>query len=360
MNNYDDVIETIPLSGGNTIELRHDAIPAYNSINNLCAYIIIIKDYKTLNQGAHIFYRGQAKEWRLMPKVFRSEKVSSDRYSFNELEKNYYYEALTRFPEEFAGLTSLDKLAKMQHYGWPTRMLDVTINPLAALWFACSDNEHKDEDGFVYIFKTNIVLPYDSDRALMLACLPRFDAEERKCLYDIAESILITEMQKKYSNKTTMFNWVQVIQSDIDVEITEKQTKNWEKDTKKVWDKYLYEITRERSAFLNYHTNPKDMLSAYFVRPQMQNLRIKNQDGAFVIFGLKEDSKVFTASNKEFDKDIEVKNNIEIFSVRIPKENKKAILEELDLLNINKSTLFQDMENTANYIKSKYDTKASK
>ena len=38
----------------------------------------------------------------------------------------------------------------MQHYGLPTRILDITANTLVALYFAVSENE--DKDGVVYLF----------------------------------------------------------------------------------------------------------------------------------------------------------------------------------------------------------------
>jgi hypothetical protein len=43
------------------------------------------------------------------------------------------------------------KLALMQHYGAPTRLIDVSANPYVALWFACADHE-KANDGVLINF----------------------------------------------------------------------------------------------------------------------------------------------------------------------------------------------------------------
>lgn len=44
----------------------------------------------------------------------------------------------------------------MQHYGLPTRLMDVTESPLVALYFACIGDKEKKCDGEVFIFNSGI------------------------------------------------------------------------------------------------------------------------------------------------------------------------------------------------------------
>jgi hypothetical protein len=54
------------------------------------------------------------------------------------------------------GTTDLDILVAAQHFGLKTRLLDWTSNPLAALWFACTDKS--DGDAFVYALEADTLL----------------------------------------------------------------------------------------------------------------------------------------------------------------------------------------------------------
>jgi hypothetical protein len=62
-----------------------------------------------------------------------------------------------------AGAASLEGYTRIQiyfvaqHYGMPTRLLDWSTNPLAALSFTCDGGEH--DDGFVYAMNARQVIP---------------------------------------------------------------------------------------------------------------------------------------------------------------------------------------------------------
>lgn len=88
-------------------------------------------------------FRGQGnKEWNLIPGVMRN----SEDFLNEEL---YIKECIRQYPEEFTGMNNIDKLIKMQHYGMPTRLLDLTKNPLVGLYFACISEPNN--DGVVYV-----------------------------------------------------------------------------------------------------------------------------------------------------------------------------------------------------------------
>ena len=92
------------------------------------------------------FYRGHSnKDWRLLPSLYRSGILNFEEKLVNEF--------IRRRPDEFSENDGVfNVLAKMQHYGLQTRLLDVTENPAVALYFACCEN--KDEtDGEVFIFQ---------------------------------------------------------------------------------------------------------------------------------------------------------------------------------------------------------------
>lgn len=131
------------------------------------------------------FFRGHAdKQWELKPSLLRNN-------GFIENEHLMYRTIVAKHAQEFTMCSSaLDYLVKMQHYGLPTRLLDLTTNPLVSLYFACEElqayNNVKGKSGEVIILKipTVSIKHYDSDTISILANIAKCKEEEMNiCLY---------------------------------------------------------------------------------------------------------------------------------------------------------------------------------
>lgn len=124
--------------------------------------------------GTETFYRGHAdKDWKLIPSILRTPHGPM-------VEHRLFREMVAHEPQSFSECRSaLDHLVQMQHYGLPTRLLDVTMNPLVALYFACEEATPHSADGAVF----HLAVPgqklkhYDNDTVSVLANLA-------KCAYN--------------------------------------------------------------------------------------------------------------------------------------------------------------------------------
>lgn len=269
--------------------------------------------------GGNIFYRGQSNNlYNLTPSVFRENLIQE--------EHNIYTQIMTECAHEFADCNLHNEiLSKMQHYGVPTRLLDVTTNALVALYFACEGNN--DNDGAVFVIKTDKlkIKQYDSDAISILSSLPRLNHEERKEILKLAKNALSDSQGNPVDKNFTDFNENIIIK------------------------RLLHEIKKEKPAFENI-INPEDILSNYVFLPRKINARIIRQSGAFIIFGLQ-------------DKEIEIKeefsysnvNNIESSQIIIDNNYKKRILDQLMIFGISKATLHPELYKVAESIKEKYN-----
>lgn len=149
-------------------------------VNSVAEYVAELAQLDR-QEGTETFYRGHAdKDWKLIPSILRTRKGP-------RVEDQLFREMVAHEPQSFSECRSaLDHLVQMQHYGLPTRLLDVTMNPLVALYFACEETTPHPADGAVY----HVAVPwhkvkhYDSDTVSVLANLAKCASEDLHiCVY---------------------------------------------------------------------------------------------------------------------------------------------------------------------------------
>ena len=137
-------------------------------IESVSDFLNDIKGIKN-KSGYTLFYRGHSdKNYELKPSIYRNE-------NFIKNEDKIYRETIAKVPYDFNGKSSIESLALMQHYGVPTRILDLTTNALVALYFACVGDEDKDGEVIVFDIPNESVRFFDSDRIAILANLAKCD-----------------------------------------------------------------------------------------------------------------------------------------------------------------------------------------
>ena len=200
-----------------------------------------------------------------------------------------------------SGLTSdnVENLIKLQHYGCPTQLLDITESPLVALYFACINN--RNSDGIINIYTV-------ADRRL------KFKDDE---------------IIRRIVHLSTLGREIEVIRHILESESKEKTLKK------------LNETIGNHNELYN-----EDIFDSYFFIPPKNNARIIKQSGAFIINGL-------FSNKQEAAKSVE---KYKIASIIVPHKSKNKILKELAILGINEVNLFPDLENVINWYKKDLNT----
>lgn len=356
-------------------------------IGNLEEFIYQIKTIDQCEDGYVRFYRGQPVDKPLIPNAFRDQ-------CFIDNESDIYNEIVNKKPGEFTNCKcTFDYLVKMQHYNIPTRLLDITTNPLVALYFACS-GEPDEHAPTVYCIDIPFdrIKNYTSDSVTILSSLARYDKESKehlilnneklhsvrkifiKYISEVADHIktldYISFIQKKneialdlatkmantrikcdreiirefidfrYSNSSEFISEIENALSSVfsdNVNVTTDMIVN-----SRIWQIYdkrlLHEVKQDKPYFLDLmHIDTFNTI--YCVKPRLDNPRIIKQNGAFLIFPHAK---------------IKLEDDIRTTKISIDKKIMTSIKEDLSKIDINEESLFDDMDTVCLAIKDRY------
>ena len=283
--------------------------PSATTVTSIADLISICADLHRSSSGhaLRFYYRGQTARWKLRPSLMRARHLRNR-------EGAMLTELITRRPHDFGEASSaLDQWVLAQHHRLKTRLLDVTTNPLVALFFACEQDEQKDNDGRLDVFAvpSSLMKSYNSDSISIVANFAKLGHGEQNTLLG------------KRRGATSDYN------SAL---------------------RKLYHLIGEEKPHFQRRIDPRDLFRVFVVQPRHTFERLSAQSGAFFI----------SAFHERFEQDVIRRWNdgipvYEHFALTVPAERKHEIMSELDILNTTRDTLFPSLDEVASAVIDHHD-----
>ncbi|MCL2079083.1 MAG: FRG domain-containing protein [Oscillospiraceae bacterium] len=170
------------------------------SISNIDEYFkhiyeLHLNEKASSKENPYLGFRGQTIDYgAISASVFRDIRIDSEneQYMFSLENSADIFHSKGEIPPKNVSYATALNICKQQHYGIPTRFLDISFCPLIALYFACADpklefGEGKNiETGVVYVFSFDVE-EYDSlyteQKALAYAHLINLNKIEKNDLF---------------------------------------------------------------------------------------------------------------------------------------------------------------------------------
>ena len=309
---WDAILYSSVESNRNPEQYGYNQFPAksLSSIEDALGCIMRLK--KLYPTDITLYFRGESQTgWELRPSVMRDASLWN-------AEEDMLIDLMSRRPSEFAGIGSaLDKWALAQHYGLKTRFLDITKNLLVALYHSCARDES--EDGLFHIFAVprHLIKHFNSNIISVITNFAMLPTRDQFIICG-GRNAEIFDNFGDGTFRATMY---------------------------KAAMKNLYDRINEEKPYFAENININDLFRVFIVQPRQFSERLRAQSGAFLI----------SAYHINFDRDTVLKHNGQTpiyahYSLVIPKEFKRRILQGLELLNITQETLFPGLDQSATAI----------
>jgi len=274
----------------------------------------LLDEIHKLDKGVPLYFRGEQRcGWKPMSSVFRED--------LSEVEDKMLIDLTARRPQEMSDArTALEQLQIAQHYGLGTRLLDVTENPLVALFFASEEDERYDcEDGRLHVFAVpeTLIKPFNSDTVSVIANFAKLSSSDKRWL--LSQDGL--HPQRPFS---AQYNYRAIMGR-------------------------LYQKVREAKPHFEERIDMKDLYGVFVVEPQQKDERVRAQSSAFLV----------SAFREQFDYEQSADWNgavrpYEHFTLRVRSGSKESILNDLKLMGITRQALFPGLESSASEVMRRY------
>ena len=309
--------------------------PATETVNSIYDFIGLIKQLEELHprseasSGVELYFRGEPEcGWELRPSVMRE--------GFKKFESDMLLELTSRRPQDFnqTGYALADWVLA-QHHTLKTRFLDLTKNPLVALFFACDPSNDASPDvvkpGRIHVFAVpNIMVkPFNSDTVSIIANFAKL-AHRDRC-------VLVGDEYDPVSGQRFLEDAYQSAMNR------------------------LLQLIRTEKPYFDARIDPSDFFRVIIVNPQHSPERIKAQSGAFL-------ASVF---HERFERPniLERMEHAEAFGwkdktpayghhvLTIPGDSKSAINDDLKRLSVTRETLFPGLDESSKAVTDFYSEK---
>lgn len=284
------------------------------------------EDQRPMLSSAHshrTYYRGHSVEsWTLTPTAMRRSDDKDD-----DFESRMLTELISDNPSEFADDSSLlSQLVKAREFGLPTRLLDISSDPLVALFFAVQNQKWDKHNGALHVFGVplEIMKSFGSDAVAVVCAYARLSSRDQRML--IGEK-----------------GFTEVV-SEITGDKSQKSRVIW----RDVTDRIVNEITKEGRGFTD-RIDLLDLFRVFVVLPKIDERRLRQQSGAFLL----------SAFHKSFELETVRANmpNVPMYNhyqLTIEAGAKPEIRKELEHLNITRESLLSSLEVSAESIRQRY------